>query len=92
MIRGKAPVRVENLEEQDSNIVSDIMQADIRQVKEIIGEMPEDIDDDILEAIKQVDDSSTQEPQELTQEESANRFHAALEEVMRRADKGLELW
>ena len=58
-VRKKAE-NVKELGEQVKELGNKVVD-DITSVRDILGEMPEDMDDDIMEAIEQVDDSSTQE-------------------------------
>jgi hypothetical protein len=58
-VRKKAE-NVKELGEQVKELGNKVVD-DITSVRDILGEMPEDMDDDIMAAIEQVDDSSTQE-------------------------------
>lgn len=55
--------KVDNVKELSDRVrdLGDKVVDDITSVRDILGEMPEGADDDIMEAVKEVDDSSTQE-------------------------------
>ena len=55
--------KAENVKELSDRVkeLGDKVVDDITGVRDILGEMPDDMDDDILEAVREVDDSSTEE-------------------------------